>query len=297
MSIITYVAVAIVAGFIVFIKTLNAEKNANHPQLNCKEGEKLMDSKTDDNDDDVQEVRYPETWTDEYGVVFSGDKRKLIKAPKQLKEYIIPEGTISIEARAFKSSQIESVHIPNSVTRIKFGAFAWCDKLVIEIPDSVRKVDNEAFLFVKEVRCYGPLKEKGPWRAKKFITEKKKDTEENRNNAIKQKQCIPNYGGLYMDYVGEVENGVPHGKGGIYNRMSMSPYPIEEGLYVNGKLNSGRVYNSDGESFAYSASDFDEHGRRNGYGTGFDSKGKLYTGKWVNGYTEEEFGEIWHDIN
>ena len=244
MSIITYVAVAIVAGFIVFIKTLNAEKNANHPQLKCKEGEKLMDSKTDYNDDNAQMVKHPDTWTDEYGVIFSADKKKLIKAPKELKEYIIPEGTVSIEKRAFKSSQIEFVIIPNSVTRIKFGAFVWCDKLVVEIPDSVKKIEKEAFMFVKEVHCYGPLKEKGPWRAEKFVTRKAEESKATSNHVPLKDDG--EYGeipwgswnprnGYDFYYKGGLLNGEPHGYGTIYHCTPCGDEAIESGRWEYGQ--------------------------------------------------------------
>lgn len=247
MSIITCIVVAIVAGFIVFIKTLNAEKNANHPQINCKEADKLVDSKTDDNIHNTQVVKSTETWIDEYGVVFSADKKKLIKAPKELKEYIIPEGTVSIENRAFKSSQIEYVIIPNSVTRIKFGAFAWCDKLVVEIPDNVKKIDNEAFLFVKEVHCYGPLKEKGPWGAEKFVTRKAEESKVTSNHVPLKDDGkwgeIP-WGpgnprnGYEFYYKGGLLNGKPHGYGTIYH-CSMDPYHDDE-IVESGRWKYGR---------------------------------------------------------
>jgi len=241
MSIITCIAVVIVAGLIGLVKALNTRKDVIHTQK--KEGNKellMKNIETDNDDDNAKMENNPETWTDEYGVVFSVDKKQLIKAPKELKEYIIPEGTVSIEARAFKSSQIESVLIPNSVTRIKFGAFAWCDKLVVEIPDSVRKIDNEAFLFVKEVHCYGPLKEKGPWRAKKYITERPK-TGQNSDCYIGEIPWGPSdsHNGYSQYYKGEIRNGVPHGYGSVYE-INMLPYG---GLRLDKLLYSGRWEN------------------------------------------------------
>ncbi len=230
MSIITCIAVAIVAGFIVFFKTLNAKKYTIHSQsIDERIKIPVKNLEKENYDRNAQMPKEPETWIDEFGVVFSADKKKLIKAPIGLKEYIIPEDTISIEARAFISSQIECVIIPNSVTRIKFGAFAWCYKLVAEIPNSVVKNGNEAFLLVKEVHCYGPLKEKGPWGAKKFITEKPKKIDEKEDKDLNKSGTnsdshvgeIPwghsdAHNGYSHYYKGEIRNGVPHGYGGVY---------------------------------------------------------------------------------
>ena len=234
------------------------------------------------------------TWTDEYGVIFSADRKRLIKAPRGLKDYIIPEGTVFINKKAFIdcNNSLMVVFIPDSVTTIRDYAFSLCTKLEVEIPDSVTFIGANAFEEVKIVYCYGALKNKGPWGAKHFITEKPRKEE---ISVKPQRGCIYNYAGPYRDYCGEIKDGKPHGHGSIRDRRSSSPYPIQEGLYENGTFVSGRVYNSDGESFPYSAGNFDEHG--SGYGTGFDSEGKLYTGRWFFGHTEEEFDELWHEIN
>ena len=234
------------------------------------------------------------TWTDEFGVIFSADRKRLIKAPRGLKGYIIPEGTVLINKKAFIdcNDSLVVVFIPDSVTTIRDYAFSLCTQLVVEIPDSVTFIGANAFEGVKTVYCYGPLKINGPWGAKHFIAEKPRKEEV---SVKPQTGCIHDYAGPYMDYCGEIKDGKPHGHGSISDRRSGSPYPIQEGLYENGKFVSGRVYNRHGESYAYSAGDFDEHG--NGYGSGFDSEGKLYTGRWIFGYTEEEFDELWREIN
>lgn len=76
-------------------------------------------------------------WKDEYGVQFSSDKKTLIKAPVDLKEYIIPNGVISIRSNAFDGcSNLKSVTIPNSVKQIGRFVFNKCDSLsAIHIPD------------------------------------------------------------------------------------------------------------------------------------------------------------------
>ncbi len=51
-----------------------------------------------------------------------------------------------IGAEAFKSKEITSVIIPNSITTIEASAFYWCDKLQsITIPNSVISIGKEAF--------------------------------------------------------------------------------------------------------------------------------------------------------
>lgn len=50
MSIVTCILVAVVAGIIVFIKTLNAGKKTNQPHNSFNEDEIMMDFKTDNND-------------------------------------------------------------------------------------------------------------------------------------------------------------------------------------------------------------------------------------------------------
>ena len=58
-------------------------------------------------------------WTDEQGVRFSLDKETLLKAPANLKEYIIPDGVITIQSNAFEGcANLKCVSFPNSVKRI-----------------------------------------------------------------------------------------------------------------------------------------------------------------------------------
>ena len=109
---------------------------------------------------------------DEYGVAYSRDGKKLLKASSSLcgKEYVVREGTEVICDGAFsgcKSLQsitipnsvtkigdyafgdcesLQSVTIPNSVTSIGDKAFSWCNSLQsVTIPNSVRNIGNHAF--------------------------------------------------------------------------------------------------------------------------------------------------------
>lgn len=92
---------------------------------------------------EVTNVELNEAITDEFGVKYSKDGRKLLKVPRQLKgSYSIKEGTKIICDRAFACCySLTSLVIPDSVTEIGFGAFLYCDSLKsLVIPDSVTSI-------------------------------------------------------------------------------------------------------------------------------------------------------------
>ena len=90
---------------------------------------------------------------DEYGVKYSRDGKKLLKASSSSlfsfreKEYVVREGTEVICDGAFSwCISLQSVTIPNSVKSIGNGAFSECNSLQsITIPNSVRNIGNHAF--------------------------------------------------------------------------------------------------------------------------------------------------------
>ena len=85
---------------------------------------------------------------DEFGVKYSKDWKRLLKAPQNLEgDYSIREGAKVIEKKAFfKCNSLKSVIIPNSVTIIEDWAFLGCCSLrSIDIPDSVTKIGVSAF--------------------------------------------------------------------------------------------------------------------------------------------------------
>ena len=86
---------------------------------------------------------------DEYGVKYSRDGKKLLKASSSLreKEYVVREGTEVICDGAFSGcDSLQSVTIPNSVTKIGDGAFSACFSLQsVTIPNSVTSIGDHAF--------------------------------------------------------------------------------------------------------------------------------------------------------
>ena len=110
---------------------------------------------------EVQKPKNEEVWStevtyddlrnaveDEFGVKYSKDWKRLLKAPEKLKgEYHIREGVKVIGNRAFdKYSSLTSINIPNSVTNIGEWAFMYCKSLTsINIPNSVTNIGKSAF--------------------------------------------------------------------------------------------------------------------------------------------------------
>ena len=114
-------------------------------------GEKpILPQTIEDLSTEVTEDELNEAFIDEWGVKYSKDGRKLLKAPQELKEcYSIKEGTRIICDNAFSMcSSLAEVVIPNSVTSIGGGVFLKCTSLIsIFIPDSVTSIGNGAFSY------------------------------------------------------------------------------------------------------------------------------------------------------
>ena len=111
-----------------------------------------------------------EAYIDEYGVKFSPDRKRLLRAPRDLVSYTIPStvtaicdgafywchrlssltipnSVTTIGDRAFsRNSHLTSLTIPNSVTSIGDSAFESCSSLTsLTIPNSVTSIGNAAF--------------------------------------------------------------------------------------------------------------------------------------------------------
>ena len=89
-----------------------------------------------------------EAITDEFGVKYSKDGRKLLKASQNLDgTYSVKKGTkIICDMAVYDYSSFSSLVIPDSVIIIGFGAFEGCSSLrSLVIPDSVTSIGNRAF--------------------------------------------------------------------------------------------------------------------------------------------------------
>lgn len=116
---------------------------------------------------DIQKTKEGEVWSkvateedltnsveDEYGVKYSKDRKKMIKASEDLKDkYVIKEDVRAISDHAFSiRGSIESISIPNSLTSIDDRAFWNCRSLKsITIPNSVTSIGNFAFYYCKNL--------------------------------------------------------------------------------------------------------------------------------------------------
>ena len=94
-------------------------------------------------------------WTDEFGVQYSKDGKKLLKCTDDnLTNYTIKKGTRSICDQAFwDCKSLQSITIPDSVTSIGRSAFVGCSSLQsVTIPDSVTSIGVSAFEFCSSLQ-------------------------------------------------------------------------------------------------------------------------------------------------
>ena len=102
---------------------------------------------------EITDEEYEEAITDEYGAKYTKDGLKLISVPEGLKSYTIKEGTKVIGyyyigcIGAFNGcTSLQSLVIPDSVTKIGWNAFSGCKSLQsVVIPDSVTEIGSSAF--------------------------------------------------------------------------------------------------------------------------------------------------------
>ena len=101
---------------------------------------------------EVTEEDKKDAWTDEFGVRYSKDGKKLLRNTNwDLTSYTIRQGTRCICDRAFAGDcdsrpSLKSITIPDSVTSIGDKAFSWCESLQsVTIPDSVTSIGDRAF--------------------------------------------------------------------------------------------------------------------------------------------------------
>ena len=86
-------------------------------------------------------------WKDEYGVVYSGDRKRLLKAPEEIKEYTVLPGTKVIGEDAFcRCESLTAIQLPERITSIGDFAFSWCTSLTsIHLPEGITSIGNSAF--------------------------------------------------------------------------------------------------------------------------------------------------------
>ncbi|MDD7065422.1 MAG: leucine-rich repeat protein [Sodaliphilus pleomorphus] len=104
---------------------------------------------------EVTEEDKKDAWTDEYGVQYSKDGKKLLESTNwDLTSYTIRQGTRSICGEAFSwRLSLQSVTIPDSVTSIGNRAFCKCESLQsVTIPDSVTSIGDCAFSFCSSLQ-------------------------------------------------------------------------------------------------------------------------------------------------
>ena len=104
--------------------------------------------KVEDMSTEATKAELNEAITDEFGVKYSKDGRKLLKVPQKLKgTYAIKEGTKIICNMVFcECDSLNSVVIPDGVAVIGNDAFSYCESLKsIIIPDSVTSIGESAF--------------------------------------------------------------------------------------------------------------------------------------------------------
>lgn len=102
-----------------------------------------LDMSTETTDEELNEAI-----TDEWGVKYSKDGRRLLKAPQKLDStYSIKEGVkIICDSAFFGCYSLSDIVIPSSVTSIGHSAFFFCESLTsIAIPSSVTSIGDCAF--------------------------------------------------------------------------------------------------------------------------------------------------------
>ena len=94
-------------------------------------------------------------WVDEYGVKYSADRKKLIRAPESLcGDYRVLDGTVVICDEAFWCcGNLCKIALPSSVTSIGDKAFLCCENLSkITLPPGVTSIGDQAFGFCENLQ-------------------------------------------------------------------------------------------------------------------------------------------------
>ena len=112
---------------------------------------------------EVTEEELEKGWKDEFGVIYSADRKKVLKAPKSLKgaDYIVKDGVQVVCPCAFQRVGLHGIILPESV--ITIGAIAFANNEDMEycnIPHSVKKISiNNPWggcFNIKKMECKSP---------------------------------------------------------------------------------------------------------------------------------------------
>ncbi len=92
-------------------------------------------------------------WLDKDGITYSSDREKLIRAPRDIKEYNIPTWVTIICDEAFREcTSLTAVTIPNTVAAIGDSAFYYCTELSsINFPNSIVSIGRWAFEYCENL--------------------------------------------------------------------------------------------------------------------------------------------------
>ena len=97
---------------------------------------------------EVTEEDWANAWTDEFGVTYSADRKRLLKAPEDILDYTILNNTKIICDNAFNGCNIYTINLSNSITTIGKNCFLDCHNLSsIIIPNSVTTIKENAFYY------------------------------------------------------------------------------------------------------------------------------------------------------
>lgn len=93
------------------------------------------------------EIRNNKYYTSEDGIVYTKDKKKLLKCTSERTGHIvIPDGVQEIGRRAFANSKVESITFPDSLRKIGYEAFVHCIKLNhIDFGSGIKEIGKTAF--------------------------------------------------------------------------------------------------------------------------------------------------------
>lgn len=89
---------------------------------------------------------YTNNYTDDFGFVYSEDRKILINANPNIKDYKIIEGTEEIGEYAFQESKIEKLILPSSIKKINDAVFYKCQSLYsIILSENLKYIGDNAF--------------------------------------------------------------------------------------------------------------------------------------------------------